>query len=327
MRDDTFVGYDLIGDVHGCADSLTLLLEKLGYVRRNGLYQYHNQAKPRQLIFVGDIVDRGPKIREAILMIREMVEGGTAQVVMGNHEHNVLGYSTPAPASSSKQYLREHTPNHNRQIRETLEQFANYPDDWKDMLEWLYDWPLFLEFEHFRVVHACWDQALIDQFKLRCPSASIDPEFLIESQDHKLFAGRFMSRTTRGISLPLPDQQSMTSSDGYTRRSFRIKFWVSNPVTYDDVQFQPDPLQPALAKKLLTARQKQSIPFYSRDQRPLFIGHYWQSGVPEPIVDNIAGLDYSAVNNGRLVSYRMDNERSLSKQRFIWVDAQERLEL
>ena len=43
------------------------------------------------------------------------------------------------------------------------------------------------------------------------------------------------------------------------------------------------------------------------------------SGLPEPIVPNIACLDYSAVKYGRLVAYRMDTERHLQKGKFAWV--------
>lgn len=322
-----FAGYDLIGDVHGCGDSLRSLLELLGYCQRNGVYQYHNLRQPRQVVFLGDILDRGPKIREAIHIVRAMVEQGSAQIVMGNHEYNALAYTTKAPLGSGRQYLREHDPNHARLIHETLEQFANYPKDWQDTLAWLYDWPMLLEFEHFRVIHACWDQSLIDQFLQRCPAAKIDQQYLIESVDNRQPAGRFMSRATRGPSLLLPDNISMTGSDGYTRRTFRVKFWVKTPGVLADVQFQPDPLPGDLQSRPLTDEQKAYIPYYGPEQRPLFIGHYWQSGQPGPIVDNIACLDYSAVKNGRLMAYRMNNEKVLSADNFVWVEGQEQLVL
>lgn len=321
----TFAGYDLIGDVHGCGDSLVSLLELLGYCLRNGAYQYRNQRQPRQVVFLGDILDRGPKIREAMHIVRAMVEQGSAQIVMGNHEYNALGYTTRAPLGSGKQYLREHDPNHTRLIHETLEQYANHPKDWQDTLAWLYDWPMLLEFEHFRVIHACWDQPLIDRFLQRYPDATIDEQFLIESVDSKQFAGWFMSRATRGPSLLLPDNITMTGSDGYTRRTFRVKFWVQSPSTFGDVQFQPDPLPGNLTGQPLTDDQKAYIPHYGLEQRPLFIGHYWQSGQPAPIVDNIACLDYSAVKNGRLMAYRMNNEQVLCADNFVWVEGQEQL--
>ena len=52
-------GYDLIGDVHGCGITLIRLLEQMGYSKKNGVYQH---AK-RKVVFIGDIVDRGPNIR------------------------------------------------------------------------------------------------------------------------------------------------------------------------------------------------------------------------------------------------------------------------
>ena len=75
-----YKGYDLIGDVHGCALSLQLLLQKLGYSKKAGVYQ-HPQ---RQAVFLGDIVDRGPRIREALHIVRDMVDAGYAQIVMGD---------------------------------------------------------------------------------------------------------------------------------------------------------------------------------------------------------------------------------------------------
>jgi len=51
--------FDIIGDVHGCYDELVALLRKLGYaVSESG-----EVAPPdgRKAIFLGDLVDRGPK--------------------------------------------------------------------------------------------------------------------------------------------------------------------------------------------------------------------------------------------------------------------------
>ena len=84
-------GYDLIGDVHGCAQTLERLLDLLGYKKIAGVYRNPN----RQAIFLGDIVDRGPRVREALHIVRDMVEQGSAQMILGNHEFNAITYSTP----------------------------------------------------------------------------------------------------------------------------------------------------------------------------------------------------------------------------------------
>ncbi|WP_197469520.1 metallophosphoesterase, partial [Oleiphilus sp. HI0125] len=77
-------GYDLIGDVHGCAQTLEKLLLKMGYQHENGCFRHDS----RKVIFVGDIVDRGPRIREALHIVKNMVDAGQAEIVLGNHEYN-----------------------------------------------------------------------------------------------------------------------------------------------------------------------------------------------------------------------------------------------
>ena len=65
--------YDIIGDIHGHADELHALLDILGY--GNGTASH---AEGRKVIFLGDFIDRGPKIREALETVRGMVETGNA---------------------------------------------------------------------------------------------------------------------------------------------------------------------------------------------------------------------------------------------------------
>ena len=93
--------YDLIGDIHGHADELVQLLEALGYQKVQGTYRHSE----RKVIFVGDFIDRGPKIRQVLEIVRPMIEGGHALAVMGNHELNALAYHTEDPESPGK-YLR-----------------------------------------------------------------------------------------------------------------------------------------------------------------------------------------------------------------------------
>lgn len=58
------MNYDIIGDIHGHADELIRLLDKLGYKKSNGYYRH--PVTERKAIFVGDFIDRGPKIRETL---------------------------------------------------------------------------------------------------------------------------------------------------------------------------------------------------------------------------------------------------------------------
>lgn len=80
--------FDLIGDVHGCCDELEELLAELGYSRGpNGAYAH---PEGRRALFVGDLVDRGPRIVDAVRLVKAMVEEGNAYCVPGNHDMKLV---------------------------------------------------------------------------------------------------------------------------------------------------------------------------------------------------------------------------------------------
>src|SRR5436190_15463942 len=76
--------FDIIGDVHGCFDELVELLAQLGYADQPGGAWQHPSG--RKLVFVGDLVDRGPKIPEVVRLVMESVKAGSALCVPGNHD-------------------------------------------------------------------------------------------------------------------------------------------------------------------------------------------------------------------------------------------------
>jgi protein phosphatase len=79
--------FDIIGDVHGCIEELLELLQKLGYVVEIGDGRYTVQPpEGRKLIFVGDLVDRGPGTPEVLRVVSGMVGAGQAFCVPGNHD-------------------------------------------------------------------------------------------------------------------------------------------------------------------------------------------------------------------------------------------------
>ncbi|MGA9661879.1 MAG: metallophosphoesterase [Pseudomonas alloputida] len=308
--------FDIIGDVHGCALTLERLLEALGYKRVAGVWRHPR----RQALFLGDIVDRGPRIREALHIVHDMVEAGQAFCIMGNHEYNALGWVTPALPGSGKAYVREHTPRHARLIDETLTQFAQHPGDWHDFVNWFYQLPLFVDAGRFRLVHACWDPRLIEPLRQQYPNGRIDEHFIQASAVSGSFADTVCNRLLRGTDMRLPDGLTLTGGDGLTRAFFRTKFWEEDPKTYGDIVFQPDALPEDVASTPLSHSQKNALLRYDEDQPMLFVGHYWRSGRPAPIRANLACLDYSAVLYGKLVAYRLDDETRIDPHKFVWVD-------
>jgi protein phosphatase len=96
-RRDEHGPFDIIGDVHGCCDELEQLLDRLGYVTSSLDYgdpHWGNRAfvhpAGRKAVFVGDLVDRGPRILDTVKLVRNMVYLGSALCVPGNHDMKLL---------------------------------------------------------------------------------------------------------------------------------------------------------------------------------------------------------------------------------------------
>ncbi|MBA4387757.1 MAG: polynucleotide kinase-phosphatase [Verrucomicrobia bacterium] len=89
--------FDIIGDIHGCCDELEQLLRNLGYkVQENQpsdpLWgdKVYTHSEGRKAIFLGDIVDRGPKVLDSLRIVRNMVKAGNAHCVPGNHDMKLM---------------------------------------------------------------------------------------------------------------------------------------------------------------------------------------------------------------------------------------------
>lgn len=88
--------FDIIGDVHGCYEELLELLNTLGYHVRVDLVTSDKPAlthpQNRTLIFVGDLVDRGPYSKDVLSLVINAVTYCGALCVRGNHEDKFLRY-------------------------------------------------------------------------------------------------------------------------------------------------------------------------------------------------------------------------------------------
>ena len=126
-RRDDAGPFDIIGDVHGCADELEALLAALGYdVAWNGGEVTVTPPEGRRAIFIGDLVDRGPRSPDVLRIARHMVEGGQALAVVGNHDDKL------------KRHLSGRNVKVSHGLAETIEQLAAEPPAFaRDMREWL----------------------------------------------------------------------------------------------------------------------------------------------------------------------------------------------
>lgn len=316
--------YDIIGDVHGHASRLKKLLEKLGYQISNGFYHHPE----RRAVFVGDLIDRGNENFKTLETAKAMVDNGQAFIVMGNHEFNALCFHT---RGSDGNFLRPHNEKNVRQHKKVLEEIAERGEKaWEIYLEWFRYMPLFLEMTGFRVVHACWDQqaAVFAGNKIiRDPKGRITDQFLADSSKKGSEAYDTVEILLKGKEILLPhDHPGLFDKDQNLRKKVRVKWWLTpkereRVKTYDQVTRIDEKnlekladvfIPPEILKEL---REDTNIV----DQTPVFVGHYWFTGTPQPLTENVACLDYSVALGGHLVCYRWDGEQSLQKSKFVAV--------
>ena len=156
------MGYDIIGDIHGHADELKILLQKLGYQKTSeGVFAQLG----RQVIYVGDFIDRGLQNLEVLGIVKPMVEQGHALAVMGNHEFNAICFHTRHPETGLP--LREYDNNYGDGHLRFLSEIKGKEELLDEIIDWFKSLPLFLDLEGLRVIHAEWDFDFIEQLKVR----------------------------------------------------------------------------------------------------------------------------------------------------------------
>lgn len=289
--------YDIIGDIHGHADKLEALLEKLGYEIKDGVYTHPT----RKAFFLGDFIDRGPKIKRTLEIVKSMVDAGTAKTVMANHEFNLICYFNK---DNDGNYLREHSDKNTKQIKETLEQLTE--EEVKYYLDWFLTLPLWYEDENFRAVHACWDAPKIELLKLN----GVDPTITINFLKNEYYPTSFFHKCLENI-LKGPEQElhrkSFKDKDGNVRNMVRVAWWSKETLIAGASEIRDQ-----LSVKDITH------PFYPSDEKLVFFGHYWlpyQQGayITAP---NAQCLDFSVAKGGLLVAYRFDGEKEIDPEKF-----------
>ena len=115
----------VIGDLQGCFQQTQALLKKIKAERPGA-----------NLLFVGDIVNRGPGSLQTLRLIRDL--GDQARIVLGNHDLHLLA------ASQGIRRVKEDDP---------LNAILQAPD--RDaLLDWLRHQPMAYAIEGYLIVHA-----------------------------------------------------------------------------------------------------------------------------------------------------------------------------
>ena len=257
--------YDIVGDIHGHAAKLQRLLRRLGYEERDGIYRHAS----RQLIFVGDFIDRGPEIRRTLQIARAMVDAGTARAVMGNHEFNALLYHTKGPDGK---WLRPHDEKNtcpasgdagsNCAIMTRSNGKTGWIGCWSCRFGWTWARAaLCTRHGTMLLVQACGTQDTLARESL-----------LPKPEDRQTPEGSAVNWLLKGPEYKLGDGTLFVDKEGFTRTSVRAKWWI--------------PIRPGMthAEAAMPAGEIRgegcvpdgvSFPGYGEEAPALFFGHYW----------------------------------------------------
>lgn len=256
---------DVIGDIHGEIAALNSLVEHLGYAADG------SHPDGRTLVFVGDLVDRGPDSPAVLEKVSELVSRGRAQCILGNHELSLLREDAKpdntwwtAPDKPTKHPMARIPPTRKEPAREFLASL-----------------PLVLERHNLRVVHACWHAAAIaalhkhgaavadagelyDYFVQRTRQEMLDNKFLsFVRREWRAHAPRLEDRDWEPVFMPgLAELNTRTQMD--------------NPVAVLTSGMEQPAAEPFWAggKWRMVERVKWWEDY--ADPIPVVVGHYWR---------------------------------------------------
>lgn len=313
------MNYAIIGDVHGMLEPLERLLTQFGFTYEQGVYQ-HNHYKA---VFLGDLVDRGQHQRGVLELVRNMVDAGHAHAVMGNHEHNAVGYYWRHPKTNK--YLVPHKTFRTKMHAAVLNDYPLQGDDTHDIMEWMSRLPVYLELDGFRALHACWHDVSVEALQpFLNEQNQLHPEAFIESFDKTTPVYKPLSRLIRGATIKMPRGSGIVDDFGNTHKNVRVQWWRNNYQSWDELLTRESDIRQARGLVLPEGYLDDHV--YAADSPPVFFGHYWLKGTPEHLSENIACMDYSACVGGQLVAYdwradEMPSNKGLRRDRFVSVDS------
>ena len=332
-------GVDIIGDVHGEFEKLEQILELLEYTK-DASGTWVPTRKGRTVLFLGDLIDRGPNQRAVLTTVRAMEQVGSARALMGNHELNALLVAQEHPAHLGHT-LRSLGESDQPRFQDVFD-----GDERAEWLEWMLTLPLWLREEGFRAVHACWHKPSI-----RAIRRALGGNRLRSPNDLAVFAGSLWTTSAEDEQIELAAKgrlfdpievilkgpevclrdYGLPMFDGTDkpREMARIAWWREGEHRLRHVVELPkganvagtDDPYPKIPKDYRLKGKARSYVMGSR-RRPIFFGHYWREWPPEVRKDftkMACCVDFSnKMGKGPLVAYRWnDGDATIKAKRFV----------
>jgi hypothetical protein len=301
--------FDIVGDVHGNADLLVVLLQKLNYLdNQENIIQ---NPEKRQLIFCGDLINRGKNTPRVLEIAKSLYDSNQVIVMPGNHEFFSLFYHFYGKEEFIKPFISKKAILF---FEHTNIQFLGKESEWEKYMDWFMELPLFFENDELRVIHALWHDAYIDEIKQKFPVPTVG-KIIKEIVDHQnldlLYKINILLRG-KEIKFEKEERQSL----GLYYAKMRTKWWLPDGEYALDEYFMNVPPK---SKELLKTRfLKHQTKHHGN--LPVFFGHYSMETKPYLISPQFCCLDFGIANSGPLIAYQFKGEGNLTAENMIVID-------
>lgn len=265
-----------IGDVQGCAPSLKALVKKL--------------PDKSKMIFLGDLVNRGPDSLGALRHLKRLQEAGIAECILGNHDLHLLALDAGLRQTKSL---------------DTIDPILKAPDR-AELIDWLRHRPMALSNGKVLTVHA----GVLPQWDLQQTiECAQEVEKTLRKKSYKDFLANMYGNTSNRWSNSLKGYERLRV---ITNALTRLRFCTPN----GQMEFD--------SKESLTAGPKGYTPWFKAPKRKtedtlIFFGHWSTLGLLRQ--SNVIGLDTGCVWGGKLTAMEVPESGKDSKNlRIIQVD-------
>lgn len=146
----------------------------------------------------------------------------------------------------------------------------------------------------------------------------LDEKLLVSASRKGAWQYTAVETILKGKEIPLRDGISFHDKDGNERHDIRVRWWDRGATTYKEAFMGPESARTHIPDDEIHGDH---LVEYAHDAPPVFLGHYWLEGDPEPLAPNIACLDYSVAKpGGKLVAYRWSGEQCLESGNYVWIE-------
>jgi len=257
-----------VGDVQGCSPSLKALLKKL--------------PKKSNLIFLGDLVNRGPDSLGALRKLKSLQESGRAECILGNHDLHLLAIDAGLRKAKGL---------------DTIDAILKAPDR-KELIDWIRNRPMALSNGKVLTVHA----GVLPQWDLQQTiECAQEVEKALRSKSYKQFLANMYGNTPNKWSNSLKGYERLRL---ITNTLTRMRFCTPN----GQMEFE--------SKEGLENGPKGYIPWFKAPKRKtadtlIYFGHWSTLGLLRH--NNVIGLDTGCVWGGKLTALEIANTNQDSK--------------